>query len=90
MIRTMKPSTYVARIRKRLGLTPLELATLIGRHRTTVLNYEAGRIIPAGDIILKLQDLAAKFDKENFPTGPSATACGCEGRQQEVDDAYVD
>jgi transcriptional regulator with XRE-family HTH domain len=48
---------YVKTIRKKLGLTQLQLAELVGVGRSTVGNYELGEIKPSADVFIKLQSL---------------------------------
>ena len=40
-----------------MGLTQEEFAKLLGKKRSTVTLYEAGKIMPPGDILIKIMDL---------------------------------
>ncbi|MFJ7407158.1 MULTISPECIES: helix-turn-helix domain-containing protein [unclassified Lysinibacillus] len=43
--------------RKNSGYSQEELANLLGMKRTNIANYEAGRIIPPGNIIVAMSDI---------------------------------
>ncbi|KYG89157.1 hypothetical protein A0U40_12500 [[Bacillus] sp. KCTC 13219] len=43
--------------RKNIGYSQEELANLLGMKRTNIANYEAGRIIPPGNIIVAMSDI---------------------------------
>lgn len=47
----------VKKVRKKLNLSHEQLGEILNKNRTTVVNYEAGRINIPGDIILKIQKL---------------------------------
>lgn len=53
----MKITDYIKSIRKKLGLTQEGLAAKIESNRFNVANYETGRAIPPGDVLLKIQEL---------------------------------
>lgn len=59
----MNIGTYIKEIRNRLGLTQKQLAKKLGKERCTIANYEVGRAIPPGDILLKIQELEASLSK---------------------------
>lgn len=42
--------------RKRLGLSQEQLAEILGMKRTNIANYEAGRIVPPGNVVLSLAE----------------------------------
>lgn len=63
MIYIMKISNYIKVIRSKLGLTQRELANRIGKDRSSIANYETGRAIPPGDVLLKIQALEAQLLK---------------------------
>jgi transcriptional regulator with XRE-family HTH domain len=50
---------YIRNKRKELGLSQAALAERIGRNRAAIANYEAGRAIPPGDTLVKIQQLSA-------------------------------
>lgn len=54
-------ANYVKKVRKAKGLTQNQLACLLGLKRAAVTQYELGRNIPPGDVLLKIQAL----DPEN-------------------------
>jgi len=54
---TMKTSEFIRKARKRLGITQNEFAKRIGKSRCDIANYETGRTIPPGNVILKIQEL---------------------------------
>ena len=43
--------------RKQLGSSQEELANRLGMKRTNIANYEAGRIIPPGNIIVSMSEI---------------------------------
>ena len=49
--------TTIKQIRASLKITQNDLAEILGVHRTTVTNYEAGLIKPSCDVLLKIQEL---------------------------------
>ena len=50
-------SQYVKSVREKLGLTQFEFAKLIPKERYVISDYETGRSIPPGDVLLKIQEL---------------------------------
>jgi DNA-binding transcriptional regulator YiaG len=56
-----KISIYIKELRERLGLKQGPFGELIGKDRTTVNKYESGRVIPPGDVLLRMQDLDSKL-----------------------------
>ena len=51
------PSQIVKDTREKLDLTQEDFARLIGKTRHAVSDYETGRSIPRGDILLKIIDM---------------------------------
>lgn len=43
--------------RNKLGISQEELAEMLGMKRTNIANYEAGRVVPPGNILVKLSDI---------------------------------
>jgi len=58
----MKISDYVKAIRSYLKLTQKDFGNKIGKTRCSIANYETGRAIPPGDILLKIQKLALNLN----------------------------
>lgn len=61
-MRTMKNdelSTYIKSVRQQLNDTQAEFAARIDSNRANIANYEKGRAIPPGDVLLKIQRLEA-------------------------------
>ena len=50
-------------IRLRLGFTQQQLAQKIGSNRFNISNYETGRAIPPGDLLLKIQELESQVNE---------------------------
>ncbi|MDT2260519.1 helix-turn-helix transcriptional regulator [Paenibacillus larvae] len=46
-------------MREEKGLTQDELAEMLGMKRTNIANYEAGRVIPPGNVLRDLADIFA-------------------------------
>jgi len=59
----MELSVYVKAVRKLLGLTQSQLAMKIESKRVNIANYETGRAIPPGNVLLKIQELEQKHDQ---------------------------
>ena len=53
----MDIAKYIKDLRKKLGMTQLELGEEINSNRDNIANYEVGRAIPPGDVLLKIQAL---------------------------------
>ena len=53
----MKISEYVKAVRTVRGDTQKDFAKRLGKSRVTITNYEAGRAVPPGDVLLKIQKL---------------------------------
>ena len=53
----MKISDYVKTIRSHLKLTQKQLGERINKNRCAIANYETGRAIPPGDVLLKIQEI---------------------------------
>jgi len=53
----MKLSEYIKAVRTVRGDTQKDFAKRLGKDRATIANYEAGRSIPPGDVLLKIQKL---------------------------------
>jgi transcriptional regulator with XRE-family HTH domain len=49
---------YVKKVREHLGISQAEFADRIGSNRANVANYETGRAIPPGDVLLEIQKVA--------------------------------
>lgn len=43
--------------RKKSGYSQEDLANLLGMKRTNIANYEAGRIVPPGNVIVAMSDI---------------------------------
>lgn len=56
----MELNNYIKWVRETLGLTPTEFAKILGRTRPTIVKYEKGKLIPPGNILLKIQALEKK------------------------------
>ena len=56
----METSTYIKNARKNLGLTQNQLAEILKTKRYNIANYETGRAIPPGTIILAIQKMLEK------------------------------
>lgn len=54
----MKTSTaeFIKEARKRMGVTQEKFAEMIEKSRCDIANYETGRAIPPGDVILRIQE----------------------------------
>ena len=50
-------SEYIRKVRKELGFTQDELARQIGSNKFNISNYETGRAIPPGNVLIKIQEL---------------------------------
>jgi len=50
-------SEYIKAVRTVMGETQKDFAKRLGKDRTTITNYEAGRVIPPGDVLLRIQKL---------------------------------
>ena len=53
----MDTSEFIKKTRSKLGFTQEEFAEKIGSKRCNIANYETGRAMPPGDIILKIQQM---------------------------------
>ena len=53
----MNIAKYIKNLRKALEMTQSELAKAIDSNRDNIANYETGRAIPPGDVLLKIQSL---------------------------------
>ena len=62
-IHTMKIPDYIKGVRKKLGLTQEQFSKLLSSNRFNITNYETGRAIPPGDILLKIQALDSDREK---------------------------
>lgn len=52
-------------IRSELGMTQKELAFLIGSKKANIANYETGRVIPPGNVLLRIMQLEkGKYDEK--------------------------
>ncbi|PCK71246.1 helix-turn-helix domain-containing protein [Paenibacillus larvae] len=49
----------IKKLREEKGLTQDELAEMLGMKRTNIANYEAGRVIPPGNVLRDLADIFA-------------------------------
>jgi len=59
----MDISKIIKNKRIQLGLTQTALAKLIGKKRTTVTQYESGKIMPPANILIMIQELNPKDEK---------------------------
>ena len=48
---------YIRAVRKKLNLTQEQFANLLSTNRFNITNYETGRAIPPGNMLLKIQAL---------------------------------
>ena len=53
----MNIAKYIKQIRGNIGLTQEKFAALVGVKRSTITNYEIGKIKPSADVLLKIQSL---------------------------------
>ncbi|MCK5312772.1 MAG: helix-turn-helix transcriptional regulator [Desulfobacteraceae bacterium] len=53
----MNISTFIKQSRKSLNLTQKQFGVLLNKHRSNITNYEIGRAIPPGDVVLKVIQL---------------------------------
>jgi ribosome-binding protein aMBF1 (putative translation factor) len=53
-------SNLITKVRKIKNLNHSELAKILGKKRTTIVNYQAGRINIPGSVLKKLEQLAQK------------------------------
>ena len=60
----MNIAKYVKSVRAKLGLTQKDFAKRLDTYRTNITNYELGRAIPPGDILLKIQELENNIPDE--------------------------
>ncbi len=60
----MNIAKYIKELREKLNLTQKGLARKIGVPRGNIANYEVGRAIPPGDILLKIQELENNIPDE--------------------------
>ena len=58
----MKISEYVKSFRKQTGLTQNEFAEAIRTNRSAIANYENGRVIPPGNVLLRIQAFELSLD----------------------------
>jgi len=69
-------SAYIISVRLKAGLNQERLAQEIGSNRSNIANYETGRAIPPGDVLLRIQQYESSLppDKEKGPqTTPPVT-----------------
>jgi len=62
----MKIPEYIKAVRTVMGETQKDFAKRLGKSRVTITNYEAGRAVPPGDVLLKIQkldDLTSRINK---------------------------
>ena len=55
---------YIKTVRKKLGLTQAQMAMIIKKKRYSIANYETGRAIPPGNVLLAIQKLEKTRLKE--------------------------
>ena len=60
---SMDIAKSIKKKRIHLGLTQTALAKLIGKKRTTVTNYESGKIMPPANVFIMIQELNPKDEK---------------------------
>lgn len=53
----MEIAEYIKDIRHKLGMTQEQFAQLLSSKRYNIANYETGRTIPPGNVLLKIQAL---------------------------------
>ena len=58
----MNVANYVRSVRLRLGLTQQALANKLKKSRWSVTNYELGRALPPGDVLLQIQAFELSLD----------------------------
>jgi len=69
-------SRYVKDLRGSMGLSQQAFGSLIGKSRDAVTNYENGRAIPPGDVLLKMQKLKKRPPRFNAPRRKPTTLEG--------------
>jgi len=52
----MKICEYIKGVRKKLKLTQSQFAEELKINRCNIANYETGRVVPPGNILLKIQE----------------------------------
>ena len=60
----MDIANYIKSVREKLELTQDEFAQKIKTKRANISNYEIGRAIPPGDILLRIQELENNISDE--------------------------
>jgi len=58
----MKINLFVKYVRKQLGLTQQQFAELLKIKRASIANYETGRTIPPGNVLIEIQYLEKQID----------------------------
>ena len=53
----MNTKTFIKQSRKSFNLTQTKFGHLVNKKRTDITNYEIGRAIPPGDVVLKVIQL---------------------------------
>lgn len=53
----LKVAKRIGDCRKMCGYTQQELADLLGMKRTNIANYEAGRIVPPGNVVVYMSEI---------------------------------
>ena len=53
----MHTSQFVKQSRESLNLTQKQFGSLLNKNRSNITNYELGRAIPPGDVVLKIIQL---------------------------------
>ncbi|MEA1885070.1 MAG: helix-turn-helix transcriptional regulator [Thermotogota bacterium] len=59
----METAKYVLNARKKLRLRQKDMATLLKVGQVNLCKYEHGDTMPPGDVILRIAELLAEFDK---------------------------
>lgn len=60
-------SEYVKSVRAALGLTQEAFSQLINKRRYVVADYETGRTIPPGNVLVKIQSLDPRRSRRKVP-----------------------
>ena len=63
----MKISNYIKDLRSKLNLTQKQLGERIEKNRCAIANYETGRAIPPGDVLLRIQELELLYPSAENP-----------------------
>lgn len=64
MIKYRASAKLIKLVRNQLNLSHEQIGKMLGKDRTTIVNYEAGRINMPGDIVFVLQKLLYPENKK--------------------------